>query len=602
MSEIKQKGIGCARVSTNKQGGSIEQQMDEIRLKALEDGVELLEDLWCIDNAVTGGTIDRPGINRLLSLCNTRQDFSCVYFWQRARVSRSTDPLDGMNLEREIERLGKKVRVVHGFQKTGNKLVDTASTVGEYTQAGLERVRTSAETIRGQLRERSKGYDVGRLAPYGFDRQVFDGNGKELYRVRYIDMHVTHKISPNGEIQVYEDGQKPTKDKSAHSILVRGDLMRGQIVKEMYECYVWKEMGDRAICEMLNARGVPSPRGGKWTVGTVRAIFTNPVYYGANVWNRRSTARLHRIEGGKAVMIEDADGKKRNVKRSDRKDWIESDRAHDFEPIISKELFDLAQAKRQQRNRPFTRGKALSAPYYLSGLAKCTCRHNLQGRTLTSGKTKGCRKYYYYVCGGFYMKGRGFCQPYHLPKNVIEQPVFESLKRRLTVSDRAASIEAKVKAILQERLRQQGPLESAELLKRAKGVAAETTNWERAIGLGLEMEIAVPKLNELTGLRKRLEAELEQAKKRERFDVNIDRAAKEVVTQIERLPEVLAHGSVAEVKSVLRGFIATIEYNPETRKARVGFYPLERSEPARAILGFNAPESARISMVAGARY
>jgi len=46
----------------------------------------------------------------------------------------------------------------------------------------------------------------------------------------------------------------------------------------------------------------------------------------------------------------------------------------------------------------------------------------------------------------------------------------------------------------------------------------------------------------------------------------------------------------------------TIEYNPETRKARVGFYPLERSEPARAILGFNAPESARISMVAGARF
>jgi hypothetical protein len=84
--------------------------------------------------------------------------------------------------------------------------------------------------------------------------------------------------------------------------------------------------------------------------------------------------------------------------------------------------------------------------------------------------------------------------------------------------------------------------------------------------------------------------------------VDIAAATKGVVAQIERLPEVLTHGSVAEVKAVLKGFVATVEYNPETRKARVGFYPLERSEPARAILGFSAPESARISVVAGAGY
>jgi vacuolar-type H+-ATPase subunit I/STV1 len=200
------------------------------------------------------------------------------------------------------------------------------------------------------------------------------------------------------------------------------------------------------------------------------------------------------------------------------------------------------------------------------------------------------------------MKGRTVCQPYQLAREVLEAPVIESLRKRLMVSDRMSNVEAKVKAILQSRLKQQGPNETLELSKRLKGVQETTRNWERAIDQGVDIERAVQRLKTLDEQKKRLQADLEQARMRERLDVDIATATKEVVAQIERLPEALAHGSVAEVKSVLRGFIATVEYNPETRKARVGFFPLERSEPARAILGFNAPENARISGVAGARY
>lgn len=200
------------------------------------------------------------------------------------------------------------------------------------------------------------------------------------------------------------------------------------------------------------------------------------------------------------------------------------------------------------------------------------------------------------------MKGRGFCQPYHLRKDAFEPPVFESLKRRLMASVRASSIEAKVKAILESRLSQHGPDESLKLSKHLRETRDEMQNWKRAIAEGVNRKLAVAELNKLAAQEEALGSDLERARKRERLDVDIDRAAKEVIAQIERFPEVLAHGSVAEVKSVLKGFIATIEYNPETRKARVGFYPLDRTEPARAILGFNAPESARISVVAGARY
>jgi len=600
MSECRRIGIGCVRVSDEEQERSIDGQKEEIRTNAKHDGVGLLEDLWCEDDGVTGGKLERPGLRRLLMLCQTRSDITDVYFWRRNRLARPSNPLDAMIIERQIEKLGKHVHFVQGFPKTGNKTLDAIGGIVEYAEAGEYLFNISSDTIRQLVPLARAGFDAGRPTPYGFDRLVVDSKGKHLYTVRNLGAGVRHKMFPDGRVEVYENNEKPAKDPSAQSTLVLGDTGSRAVVKRIFESSGYRNKGDRTIARELNAEGIPSPRGGRWTAGTVRSILTNPVYYGKNVWNRRSYSQLHRIVGGKAVRIETPDGKK--VRRNGPEDWIEADEEHSFPAIISKELSDLVQAKRKSRNTPFTRGKAVTVPFYLTGLARVPCGRNLQGVTITCSSKRGSRQYLYYRCPRECEKWDGCALRRNVPKQTLESPVIESLQKRLVLSGRLSGIEVKVKQILTSRLKQQGPNESLELCKHLKKVVDETKNWERAISLGLDIEIAVLKLNEITGLRKRLEVELEQAKKRERVDVNIDRAAKEVVAQIERLPEVLAHGSVAEVKSVLRGFIATIEYNPETRKARVGFYPLERSEPARAILGFNAPESARISMVAGARY
>jgi hypothetical protein len=55
---------------------------------------------------------------------------------------------------------------------------------------------------------------------------------------------------------------------------------------------------------------------------------------------------------------------------------------------------------------------------------------------------------------------------------------------------------------------------------------------------------------------------------------------------------------VAEVKAILRAYIGRVDYAPETNRARVGFLRM----PTRALVSRLAPESARISMVAGARF
>ena len=54
----------------------------------------------------------------------------------------------------------------------------------------------------------------------------------------------------------------------------------------------------------------------------------------------------------------------------------------------------------------------------------------------------------------------------------------------------------------------------------------------------------------------------------------------------------------AQDDGAARAYIGQIEYDPETNRARVGFLRM----PTRALVSELAPESARISMVAGARY
>jgi DNA invertase Pin-like site-specific DNA recombinase len=402
MSGGERLGVGCVRVSTDRQERSIDEQKEAIRAAARHDGVNLLEDEWCEDEGISGSILDRPGLQKLTAICRSRPDVTDVYFWKRNRLARSVDPLDGLNIEREIERSGKKVHFVQGLQKTGNKLLDFIASGLEYAEAGQYLVNLSSDTIRGLVPLTKAGYDAGRPTPYGFDRAVVDASGRELYRVRDLGGGVRHKISPTGEIQVYENGAKPVKDESAHSTLVQGDPTRVALIRQIFESYVYAEKGLRAIVEELNSKGIPSARGGAWSVGTIRAILTNPVYTGANVWNVRSMSKYHVIVNG-APQPYEHDG--RSVRFNDPKNWIVADEGRGFPAIVSKELFDLAQGKRRGRNTPFTRGKAITAPYYLSGLAVCACGNHLQGHTKKSGKRKGYRKYHYYVCGGYAMKG-----------------------------------------------------------------------------------------------------------------------------------------------------------------------------------------------------
>jgi DNA invertase Pin-like site-specific DNA recombinase len=594
MKATRRIGVGCVRVSTDRQERSIDEQKEAIRAAALRDGVELLEgEAWCEDDGISGSILARPGLQKLLSLCRTRLDITDVYFWKRNRLTRSIDPLDGLSIEREIERSGKQVHFVQGIQKTGNRLLDFIAGGLEYAEAGQYLVNLSSDTIRGLVPLTKAGFDAGRPTPYGFNRMVVDPSGRELYRIHNLGNGVRHKVFPNGDVQVYENDVRPIKEESAHSTLVPGDPERIATVRRIFESYARAEQGIRTIVEELNGEAVPSPRGGLWSVGTVRSILVNPVYYGANVWNVRSFSKYHTIRDGAPAPHED-DG--RCKRYNEKADWVMADEEHGFEGIISKELFDLAQERRLARNTPFTRGKAVTAPYYLSGLLTCSCGHHLQGQTKTSGKRKGYRKYHYYTCGGFMMKGRTVCKSYLLPKESIEGPVLAALARRIKAKGRIDAIRQQVEALLAEYA--SPGLGPQVVRRRIAQIEERRRNWEKAIDKGLNIDLAIENLKRLDGEKEALERELALAQSRKTLDVDVQAASREILAGLDRLQEVLEKGSVAEVKAILRAYIGRVEYDHETNRARVGFLRL----PTRALVSRLAPESARISVVAGARY
>ncbi len=274
-----------------------------------------------------------------------------------------------------------------------------------------------------------------------------------------------------------------------------------------------------------------------------------------------------------------------------------ADEEHSFPPIISKKLFDLAQKKRAARNRPYNRGRAITAPYYLSGLAVCVCGHNLQGQSKKSSKAKGYRRYRYYTCGGYYRKGRTVCEPYLIPRQDLERPVLQALAQRLDSMGRTGYIRARIK---EELTRQAGPngRSAAFYRKKITEIQKRTEKWEAAIERGLKMDVAVQKMNELSKEKELLESKLQAAELTENLDVDVDAVVDELSKSLDNLHEVLAEGTVPEVKAVLRAYIGRIEVDPFKGKARIGFLRL----PIRAFLSGCAPESARFSVVAGARF
>ncbi len=101
------------------------------------------------DDAISGSELSRPGLDQLLSEAAARDDVQAVITWDRNRLARPKDALDGMLLERRLADAGKRVVYAANGKEAGSGFADGIISYIEHHQNGDYLRKLSRDTIRG---------------------------------------------------------------------------------------------------------------------------------------------------------------------------------------------------------------------------------------------------------------------------------------------------------------------------------------------------------------------------------------------------------------------------------------------------------------------
>lgn len=168
--------VGYVRVSTGKQGNSVEAQEVSIRAQASQKGLPLTEVI--IDDSEFSGDLDRPGVIRLMQLINARK-IGSVIITKLDRLTRSTR--DAISL---MEMLQKKEVALISIHES----LDTETSHGRFFMkmmasfAELEREQIGERTSAVMQSLKSRGLPAG-TAPFGWENvNEHDGDGNLIRR------------------------------------------------------------------------------------------------------------------------------------------------------------------------------------------------------------------------------------------------------------------------------------------------------------------------------------------------------------------------------------------------------------------------------------
>ncbi len=285
------------------------------------------------DFDISGNQLSRPGLDALLAkaknLALTASVF--VFIVRRDRLSRPTDPVDAMNIEKEFGDNGITIvytnRVCSPVAKGRRaKIEDSINSVVDFYRAGEERHDLAQKSLYSQANLAAGGFSVGGRAPYGFRRWLVAANGTPIRqledgeRVRLSGHHVVPLPGPEDEIE------------TIRRILTMLDTMRAS-----------------HVARILNTEEVPSPNAGrfrtdggvrhrvsgKWNQDTINGIARNPLLRGKLAYGRRSMGDQMRCGPNGPRELEDSDfgfgGKPKVILNPHVR---ETDAAASFDPIV----------------------------------------------------------------------------------------------------------------------------------------------------------------------------------------------------------------------------------------------------------------------------
>lgn len=193
----------------------------------------------------------------------------------------------------------------------------------------------------------------------------------------------------------FEEGKLYGGDNCWGYNIIDGKLVvvpdEAKLVRRIFQLYI-DGNGDTKICKILNGEGIKAYRGGLWTKGSIRSILNNQNYTGDLVLQK--TYRENHIT------------KKSKINRGEKQKYIAE---NDHEPIIGKDIFDLAQRLRKKRIISHSNG---TAHHYFAGMLICDhC-----GKKYKFKRTKYNVKY---ECTTFNDLGKDYCSSKSIPEQTL---------------------------------------------------------------------------------------------------------------------------------------------------------------------------------------
>lgn len=519
---LTMKAALYARFSTEKQSeASIKDQYRVCERIAEREGISVVARFS--DAAISGGTAQRPGYQKLLAAAR-QHEFDVIVAEDTSRLWR--------NLAEQAPRLAE--------------LADLGIAVVTHD---LDTRHESAEIMGAVGGAMATAYrkEIGRRTRRGLEGLARTGKSAGGRSYGYVPA----ALSGTGRIEI--------------------DEAQAAVVRRIFEMYV-NGHSPRAIAARLNAENVPSP-GSSWGRQERRrkgwvytAISSNPVrglgiinndmYRGIVVWNRSRWIRSA------------ADSSKRRQVQNPRKEWIT--RKEERLRIVSDELWARAKARQAEHahrigdavRRGLSKGAAIrhgaGSKFLLSGLLKC-------GHCGSAYSIAGVDRY---ACSGHTGGGDTLCgNNATLRRQVVEREVLAGIKRDLSSPEAIEEICRRVRAALKA-----GKPKALDHTGRIGQLKGEIENLADAIANGaLRASPALAK--RLTAAEEELER-LTSAQGAPAVPVaDVTRLLADLparaVRAVERLEETLAAGDVPRAREEIKQHVGAVRVEADENEIRL---------------------------------
>jgi DNA invertase Pin-like site-specific DNA recombinase len=526
------------RRSTDKQEYSLDDQEKPILEFAHTHGHEIVARF--VDDAVSGMSVNgRDDFKRMIELGTQKNPpFEIILVYDVSRFSR-THPDEAAHYEFVLHENGVHVIYVAEPFAGDDSIGDMLMKPMKRTLAHMFSLEQSQKVLRGSKTNAARGYSNGGSGAYAYDRLLVDHAGQP--------------------IRVLKPGERK-HEKTERVTLVPSNNGRPEVVSRIFHLFAEEKLGRRAIANVLNAEGIPSPTGGKWFASTIGHILRNPVYRGTRVYNRKAR---------RAKVITDKPETERIVKEN----------AHPA--IVPPELFDKAQqrigtgSERKGKGRPRP-----ESPYLFSSMIECElCGRKFFGHLKRNSDG---RVYRYYIDSGYHMGGSSICSNFQIPKEEIEGFAISQLKRKLQ-NGWKEKIGDELRELVCQDSAYNSKAEIKTLGRRLKANDEAIHNLTKAVEMGFDAAMAMQRLDALKSERIELEDLKNKLMRKAADTIDPDAIVEGALGLLDEFENVMATAPLPKQKAIIRCFVAGARANPKERRVEVAFYevPFPRDDDSR---------------------